>query len=343
MPGVSPPRGQTELPEAWSLDLGDYAVDLDVSRDGALVAAATGSGEVTVADAATGQVRWRRRGHGGGALSLALAPTTHQLAIGGHDGQVHVYDSHTGELLFTAPVSKGWVERVAWSPDGGRLATSAGRTVRVWSAAGEAQLETEPHPSTVMGLQWGQRGSRLAVCCYGGVHLWPLRSGVQAQHLSWKGSLIALAWSPDEKIIACGSQDGSVHFWRLTTGRDSEMTGYPSKPRALAWDAASTLLATGGSAEVCVWDFSGKGPEGTRPTQLAGHQALCTELVFAPNRPLLASGGQDSGVLLWEPRRGNLPVRYAFLEDEVTRLRWSLRGDALFGADARGTVRRWAL
>ncbi len=27
-------------------------------------------------------------------------------------------------------------------------------------------------------------------------------------------SLVSLAWSPDEKIVACGSQDCSVHFWR---------------------------------------------------------------------------------------------------------------------------------
>lgn len=51
------------------------------------------------------------------------------------------------------------------------------------------------------------------------------------------------------------------------------------------------------------------------------------------------SGGQDSGVLLWEPRKGLRPLRFAFLEDEVTCLRWSTRGDPLLGADTRGTIR----
>lgn len=340
MPGLSAPQGKTELTAAWSLDLGDFLVNVAPDRDGS-VAAITGGGEVVLVDAASGAPRWRQGDHGGGALALATSPSAPRVAVGGHDGQVHVYDRAGGQKIHTLTVGKGWVDQIAWSPDGGRLAASAGRVARVWTAAGEPLLETPPHPSTVTGIQWDQKGARIATCCYGGVYLWPLKAGVQGQHLAWKGSLLGLAWSPDGKVIASASQDGSVHFWRLPSGRDSEMSGYRFKPRALAWDGASSLLATSGDADICVWDFSGKGPEGTRPLQLEGHQALCTALAFAPSKSLLASGGQDSGVLLWEPRRGLQPVRYAFLEDEVTALRWAPRGDALFGADATGTLRCW--
>ncbi len=334
------PRGKTELRAAWSLDLGDYIVRLEPGRDDTL-ALTTGGGAAALIQANTGEVLWRSEGHGGGALALARSPSAPCLAVGGHDGRVHLYDTRSGRESTALEVGPGWVEQLAWSHDGGRLAASAGRRVRVWTSSGEPLLETPAHPSTVTGLSWSRKGSRLATCCYGGVYLWPLKADIQAQHLAWKGSLISLAWSPDEKVIACGSQDGSVHFWRLPGGRDSEMSGYRFKPRALAWDGASSLLATSGDADVCVWDFSGKGPEGTRPLVLEGHQALCTELAFSPAaRPLLASGGQESGILLWEPRRTLRPLAFAFLEDEVTSLRWSHRGDALFGADARGTIRR---
>ncbi|MCU0653783.1 MAG: WD40 repeat domain-containing protein [Polyangiaceae bacterium] len=339
MPGVKPTPGKTELPQLWSADLGDYVVRVAPLRDGA-VAALTGGGKLVLLDP-EGRPRWQAEGHGGGALALALCPSAPRIAVGGHDGKVHLYDLEGGQQVTTLEAGKGWVEQLAWSPDGGRIAASAGRVARVWSSQGQALLETDAHPSTITGLQWGARGVRLATCCYGGVRIWPLKAGIQAQHLAWKGSLISLAWSPDEKVVACGSQDGSVHFWRLPSGRDSEMSGYRFKPRALAWDSASSLLATSGDADICVWDFGGKGPEGTAPLQLEGHQGLCTELAFSPARALLASGGQDSGVLLWEPRKGLRPLRFAFLEDEVTCLRWSARGDALLGADARGTVRCW--
>lgn len=343
MPGLKSPDNKTELRAKWAHDFKEYIVGLDAGRDDTL-ALTTGAGTAVLMKASSGDILWRAEGHGGGALALGLSPSSPVLAVGGHDGRVHLYDTRSGALLRALTAGTGWVEHLAWSADGGRLAASVGRVAHVWTAAGEPLFSTEAHPSTITGLTWSRKGSRIATSCYGGVHLWPLKADIQAQHLAWKGSLIRLAWSPDEKVIACASQDGSVHFWRLPSGRDSEMSGYRFKPRALAWDSASSLLATGGDADICVWDFSGKGPEGARPWMLEGHQALCTELAFSPTpRGLLASGAQESGILLWEPRRARRPTGFAFLEDEVTALRWSPRGDALFGADARGTVKRLAL
>jgi WD40 repeat protein len=159
--------------------------------------------------------------------------------------------------------------------------------------------------------------------------------------LAWKGSLISMAWSPDAKVIACGSQDSSVHFWRLASGNDSQMSGYPFKPKALAWDRESKLLATSGDATVTVWDFRGKGPEGTRPIQLEAHKGVCTSLAFSPHGGMLASGGQDLSVLLWEPRKSSKPLRFAFLEDEVTGLCWHPERPTLVGADASGMLFAW--
>jgi WD40 repeat protein len=202
-------------------------------------------------------------------------------------------------------------------------------------------VETEPLESTVTGLAFRRDGTGIAVSCYGGVHVLPLVPDARPRHLAWKGSLVSLAWSPDAKVIAAGSQDGTVHFWRLASGRDSEMTGYPAKPRALAWDAESKLLATAGDRVVTVWDFRGKGPEGTAPLQLKGHQGLCTALAFGHTRSVLASGSQDTSVLVWEPRRGSKPVRFGFLEDEITAIRW-LPGDrGLVAADASGSLCCW--
>jgi len=202
-------------------------------------------------------------------------------------------------------------------------------------------VETEPMPSAVTALAWGRKGTQLATTCYGGVHVWNVAESARTRHLAWKGSLISMAWSPDEKVIACGSQDCSVHFWRLETGRDSEMTGYPFKPRALAWDSQSTLLATAGDATVTLWDFAGKGPEGRPPLQLEGHKGACTRLAFSPRKGVLASGAQDTSVLLWEPRRGTKPIGYAFLEDEITSLVWHPDHRGLLGGDASGNLIFW--
>ncbi|MGZ3420590.1 MAG: WD40 repeat domain-containing protein [Polyangiales bacterium] len=339
MSSLTRDQKSTELGAVWRAQVGDYTIALASSRRGDFIAAATGAGDIIVWEATNGGVVFRERAHGGGAMSLAWSPTTDILATSGQDGTAKIF-SAKGELLATLP-SNGWVEHVAWSPDGRWLATAAGKQVRIWTREGAPHLETESHPSTVSALRWSHgtnRGRQLATACYGGVHLWDVASGARAKLLGWKGSLVSLAWSPDDKIIAGGAQDNSVHFWRVSTGRDAQMSGYPFKPTAIAWDAQSTLLATSGDATVTVWNFSGKGPEGSRPIQLAGHKAQCTTLAFSPRKGILASGGQDTGILLWEPKRTHKPIAFAFLDDFVTSLVWHPEHRLLVGGDAAGTV-----
>jgi WD40 repeat protein len=342
MPGVTLnlPRAKTALAARFQMELGDYVCAAEIAADGELCVIGTGDGNVVGVELATGRERFRRAAHNGGVLGISISPDSTQFVSCGQEPNAKVWTA-AGERVRELPGGVGWVEHVAWAPSGGRLATAAGRTVRVWTAEGEALVETEPMASTVSALAWRADGTGLAAACYGGVHILPFVPGAKARHLAWKGSLISLAWSPDAKVIACGSQDGSVHFWRLATGQDSMMSGYAFKPKALAWDHESKLLATSGDATATLWDFRGKGPEGTRPMHLEAHQGLVTCLAFSRRKGILASGSQDTSVLLWEPRRGSRPIRHAFLKDEVTALAWHPEHRGLLGGDASGNVCFW--
>lgn len=344
MPGVTeeaPPRGKTELRPRFRVEAGEYVSALGVAPDGGLCLIGLGDGRVLGFDLPTGQARLALRAHAGSVLGLSFAPDGRHFVTCGQDAAAKIWarDGSPGREL---PGGGGaWVEHAVWAPARGRIATASGKKVRVWTTEGEPLVETEPLASTVTGLVWRSDGTGLAASCYGGVHVLPFVPGAKVRHLAWKGSLISLAWSPDAKVIACGSQDSSVHFWRLSSGQDSQMSGYPFKPKALAWDSESKLLATSGDATITLWDFRGKGPEGTRPLQLEGHKAVCTQLAFGPRKGVLASGAQDTSVLLWEPRRGTKPIRFAFLEDEVTGLSWHPEQHTLVGADASGTICAW--
>lgn len=333
MPPLSP---RAALPEGWRFAAGDYVVGVDWAHGGRRCAVGCGAGAVHVLGA-DGARQWRIDAHEGGLCDLAWQPGGDLLATAGQDGFARLW--RVGAVAPVATLGGGgaWVEHLAWSPDGRTLATTSGRVARLWEADGAPRMETPAHPSTVAGVRWGRKGERFVTIAYGGATVWDAARGASAASLPWKGSLIALAWSPDEKVVACGSQDCSVHFWRLTTGRDSEMTGYPLKPRALGWDSTSSLLATAGDTAALLWDFS-KGPEGTRPIELKRHELPLTALAFAPRRCALVTGAQDMGVILWEPRRSTKPVAFAFLEGEVTSLAWRADQSMLLAADSVGTV-----
>ncbi len=339
MPAVVQERPSSLRP-AWSAAVGDYAIGVDLGPDGGCAVGA-GGGDVMVFDEASGRLRWHARAHEGGLLALAWNPAAAVLATAGQDGFARLWDGVSGRRLCELPGAGPWVEQLAWSPDGARLATAAGKTVRVWTRNGQPERETDAHASTVTGLAWSRSGQRLATACYGGAQVWDAATGKLNQQLEWKGSLISLAWSPDGSVIAGGCQDCSVHFWRLPAGKSAQMTGFPSKPRAISWERGGKLLATSGAATATVWPFSGKGPEGRAPIELAGHEETISALAFSPSGPALASGAQDGAVMLWEPRRQKTPYAQASLGAPVTAIAWSPSGTRLAGADSAGHVMMW--
>jgi len=332
----------SDLQQAWTVRVDHYVSALSVSHDGNLLAVGTDGGMVFVFDAKSGALRFRIAAHVGGVLSLDWSPRNRVLATAGQDGCARLYNER-GSQLAELPGAGAWVERVAWAPDGEKLATASGNVASIWTALGELAWKTDAHESPVTGVAWNHQSSKLVTICYGGAQLFRVGPEPRARRFPWRGSLISLAWSPTGSVLACGTQECSVHFWRLATGQDSQMSGFPSKPRALAWDVRGELLATGGDTTVNVWSFDDRGPEGRPPIQLVGHDALCTALAFHPGEALLASGADDMQVLLWDPHRTSSPIGSGSLCETVTGLAWALNGNRLLGVDAVGTVRAWAL
>jgi WD40 repeat protein len=343
MPSVTsdPADGKSELEQLFRVNLGEYVSAIEAERGGRLCLVGLGDGRVVGLEPRSGEQLFSVAAHSGGLLGLSVSPDGKHFATCGHEPVAKLWTSEGVLVRELAGGGGSWVEHVAWSQAGDRIATASAKKVRVWSALGEPLVQSDPLASTVSGLAFRSDGSGLAASCYGGVHIFPFVNGAKARHLAWQGSLISLAWSPDGKIIACGSQDSSVHFWRLSSGQDSEMSGYPSKPKALAWDRDSKLLATAGDSVITLWDFRGKGPEGTEPMQLEAHISQCTRLAFSPRSSLLASGSQDTSVLIWEPRKRKLPKAYGMLDSEVTALAWDAEHNAIIGADASGNVCAW--
>ena len=301
------------------------------------------AGGVYAFDGKSGATVWERRGvHEGGVLAVAIHPSGTALATAGQDSRVLIWSAAEGQVSRAIDIGSGWVENVAWSPDGQWLAASCSRQVRTYDADGAEVWRSDDHPSTVSAIAWSSVGE-LATACYGRVTFFDAPTGEPRQKLEWQGSLVSMVLSSDGDIVACGSQDNSVHFWRRSTEQDSMMSGYPGKPSALAFDDTDTLLATGGGEAVTVWSFQGNGPEGTRPGVLDLHVQPVTTLAFARRGMCLASGARDGGVVVWSLRRDGQgdPTGVALVADVVGGLYWRPDGRALAALDAQGGVTVW--
>ena len=108
--------------------------------DGRLVSAGGSSigselGEVKIWDLATGRAL-DLSGHTQLIQALACSPDGRRLATGSDDRTIKLWDTTTGEEVFTLRGHTSGVLSVAFSPDGRRLASgSIDRTVRVWDTS----------------------------------------------------------------------------------------------------------------------------------------------------------------------------------------------------------------
>ncbi len=343
MPDLNSLSSRGMLHESWTSQVDDYAIVCGWILKGDALLVGDAAGGLNTFEGKSGKDMWKKKEvHEGGLLAMSIHPEGHIFATAGQDGNVKIWKAKEGEQRKIIELGKGWVEHLAWSPDGTLLAVAFLRRVFVFHEDGKEHWHSDEHQSTVSAIAWSS-SNELATACYGQVTFFDVVSGQVNQKLKWKGSLISMALSPDGDIVACGSQDNSVHFWRRSTNQDSEMTGYQVKPSQLAFDQAGKVLATGGSEVVTVWSFQGDGPEGTIPGQLFLHTVPISALSFSHHGMLLASGARDGSVYVWflqNDGNGN-PVGGAFMEDFIGTIAWKPDDSALAAVNAKGVINVW--
>jgi len=331
------------LAPCWQANIGDHVISIAWSDDGALLAAASVSGPITVFDARRGDIVHALTGHAFGTASLAWQPGGKRLASVGQDGKARIWDARTGAEWTVLDAGTSWAEHAVWHPRGDRLVTAAGKKLRLWSAGGELLRAYPDQPSTVADVLWSPTGKEFAAAGYGGVGFFLTDADEPRTRFAWKGSVLALAWSPDGKYIAGGAQDCSVHFWRLKDGKDLEMSGYPQKVRELSWDSTSTYLASGGGNQVTIWNCGGKGPAGSTPISYELHDEPLAALAFQNRGPLLLSACAGGVMALWFPGGWAKALAQAKVEEGITQAAWRPNDSRFAVGGSQGYVATWSV
>ncbi|MEO1621044.1 MAG: hypothetical protein AAFU53_08410, partial [Cyanobacteria bacterium J06632_3] len=173
MPGL---KQSSFLSLSWQGQLQDYVTAMAWSPDGALLAIASGAGEVTLLNIPKKQTIVIEPSGAGSIDCIGFSYDGQFLAAGGQNGQVKVWwlstDLTTGSQTdVTQPVlvkllehARTWVEHLAWSPVRNELAFSLGRYVQVWDMTREELVTTLPfESSSVLDLAWHPDGEHLAL------------------------------------------------------------------------------------------------------------------------------------------------------------------------------------
>lgn len=318
----------TALESTGATRFGDYVASLAWHPSGTLLAVACADGTVheMVADGAASSPVLE---HAGGACAVGYS-CDGVLASAGEDGRVAI-----GPLP-PQPVGAGWIEVLAWSPDGTRLATAVGPRVQVWTAEGALVAESDPLPATAECVAWSPDGSRLAAGGHGGVTMLD-PTARRVGSIEWTGVVLSVAWSPKGERIACGMQDCAVWIWDVDALEAAPLTGFARKARELAWSADGRWLITGGGAVPSAWGFEGAGVVPVSQLELRGHERTVVWTGFQPDGELLATAAEDGVVILWR-LPGAAPLTGATIGEAASVCAWSPDGSRLALGGETGRV-----
>ncbi|MBN1956043.1 MAG: PD40 domain-containing protein, partial [Anaerolineae bacterium] len=140
--------------------------------------------------------------------------------------------------------------------------------------------------------------------------------------------ITTVAFSPDRRWFATGSNDSTVRLWDPaaadSTAEPKVLRGHKDYITALAFSPDGRWLATGSADSTArLWDLTAAAPS-TESRVLRGHDGGIISVAFSPDGRWLATGSADATARLWR-----LKV------DELVGLACSLPGRNLTGEEWR--------
>ena len=281
-------------------------------------------------------------GHTAGILSLTAVPMADGrtlLASGSQDASVRLWDPDTGLTVgepITGHTGPVWAVAAVPIPDGETLLASCGDdgTVRLCNPrlgtdVPNGQLVGHTGPVEAVAAVPIPDGRTMLVSAGtdGSIHLCDADTGTLfgsplPGHTDWVWAMTVVHMPDGRTLLASGGTDGTVRLWDPDTGRavGQPMTGHAGPVWAVAavpmLDGSSILASAGYGDTIRLWEPGTGGPVG-RPLdvhvgmtpeagRITGVEALSTLAVIPmpDRRSLLASGGTDGTVQLWDLSTG---------------------------------------
>ena len=257
-------------------------------------------------------------GHTSWTFALSFSADGKTLVSGSEDNTIRLWDIQTGELKCLLDEHRDDVNSVVFSPDGRTLASgSSDGTIHLWDVhigrilailKGPARF-----PEKINAIAFSPDGKTLVSATANQIWLWDTFTKQLKEIIEGHAALVTtVVFSPDGKTIASAGWDWTLRLWDTSTGKLRKTFGeHSSLVNTVAFSPDGETIASASRGLIHLWNRKGDllqlwyARTGEHVEHFIDHIDYVLTVVFSPDGKLIASGGYDSRLRLWNANTGH--------------------------------------
>lgn len=244
-----------------------------------------------------------------GTGDIAFSPDGNSIAVGlwEQDAKIWPVNDKGVRQSFETEAKEFAVRGVAFSPDGQLIALAISPFIELRQVSDGALVRTintgDSTFRSVTDLAFSSDGTMIASAIYGSVKVFRVEDGKLIKNYNQAGSY--LSFSPDNALIATGSDKGLVQVWKI--GEDAPLLKIE---------------------EPVEGDEEAEG---------------VSRLTFSPDGAMIVAGYYDGTIRVWNASDGALLRTWKPHADSITGIVFNMDGALMITSSFDGTIRFWGL
>jgi WD40 repeat protein/tRNA A-37 threonylcarbamoyl transferase component Bud32 len=222
------------------------------------------------------------------------------------DRSIKLYDTSAGRERYTIGDKEGFIDALAFTPDGKTLAMGTFQSgndgaVKLWDVATGKEKQTLPgNTKRTKCVAFSSDGKTLAIAFDQSVKVWDLAAGKErVTPKVFRYDVACVAFTPDGHRLVAAAGD-TIMFWDMDRGRETLIiNAYGHEPTTMAFSPDGTRLVTGGKegklakgGGVKVWDTR----TGYELLTLGGTSDAISCVAFSSDGRRLATAATSGGM-----------------------------------------------